>query len=211
MTGLDRDDEVVVTFAKITEEQPEQPGSEEELFTDVADDAWYADAVRYVYENGMMNGTDDTAFSPDANTTRAMIVTMLYRMEAEPTAQGSGFTDVAAGSYYADAVAWAAENGIVNGVSETSFAPDDSITREQMAAILYRYAQYKGYDVTASGNLSAYTDASQVSGYAAAAMQWANGEGLITGVTGTALDPQGSATRAQVATILMRFCEGIAG
>ena len=211
LTGLDKNDKVVVTFARITDEQPEEPDGNATPFADVSDSAWYAEAVQYVYENGMMNGTDDTAFSPDANTTRAMIVTMLYRMEAEPTAQGSGFTDVAAGSYYADAVAWAAENGIVNGVSETSFAPDDSITREQMAAILYRYAQYKGYDVSTSGSLGAYTDAAQVSGYAAAAMQWANGEGLITGVTGTTLDPQGSATRAQVATILMRFCEGIAG
>ena len=167
--------------------------------------------MQYVYENGMMNGTSATQFSPDATTTRAMIVTMLHRLENEPAAQASSFTDVAAGSYYADAVAWAAANGIVNGVSETSFAPDDSITREQMAAILYRYASYKGYDVTASGSLNAYTDAAQVSSYAAAAMQWANGEGLITGVTGTTLDPQGSATRAQVATILMRFCENIAG
>ena len=208
LTGLDKNDKVVVTFARITDEQPDD---ETMPFTDVADDAWYADAVQYVYENGMMNGTSATQFSPDATTTRAMIVTMLYRMEAEPTAQGSGFTDVAAGSYYADAVAWAAENGIVNGVSETSFAPDDSITREQMAAILYRYASYKGYDVTASGSLNAYADAAQVSSYAATAMQWANGEGLITGVTGTTLDPQGSATRAQVATILMRFCENIAG
>ena len=211
LTGLDKNDKVVVTFARITDEQPEEPDGNATPFADVSDSAWYADAVQYVYENGMMNGTSATQFSPDATTTRAMIVTMLHRLENEPAAQASSFADVAAGSYYADAVAWAAANGIVNGVSETSFAPDDSITREQLAAILYRYASYKGYDVTASGSLNAYADAAQVSSYAAAAMQWANVEGLITGVTGTTLDPQGSATRAQVATILMRFCENIAG
>ena len=179
-------------------------------FHDVPDSSWYADAVQYVYENGMMNGTSETMFSPDETTTRAMIVTILHRLENEPAAASSDFTDVAAGSYYADAVAWTAANGIVNGVNETSFAPDNPITREQLAAILYRYAQYKGYDVTADGSLDAYTDAAQISNYAAAAMQWANAEGLLTGVTATTLNPQGSATRAQVATILMRFAESIA-
>ena len=114
------------------------------------------------------------------------------------------------GSYYTDAVNWAAANSIVNGVSETSFAPDDPITREQMAAILYRYAQFKGYDLTADNDLSAYADASQISAYAAAAMRWANAEGLITGVTSTTLNPKGDATRAEVATILMRFAENTA-
>ena len=179
-------------------------------FHDVPDSSWYADAVQYVYENGMMNGTSETMFSPDETTTRAMIVTILHCLENEPAAASSDFTDVAAGSYYADAVAWTAANGIVNGVNETSFAPDNPITREQLAAILYRYAQYKGYDVTANGSLDAYTDAAQISNYAAAAMQWANAEGLLTGVTTTTLNPQGSATRAQVATILMRFAESIA-
>ena len=213
LTGLDKNDKVVVTFAKVTEEQPGQPGTGEsgkEPFADVADTAWYADAVQYVYENGMMNGTSATAFSPDATTTRAMIVTILYRLEGEPAAEASGFTDVAANAYYADAVAWAQANDIVNGVSATSFAPDNVITREQMAAILYRYAQYKGYDISASNSLNAFADASQISSYAVAAMQWTNGNGLINGVTGTTLAPQGSATRAQVATILMRFCEDVA-
>ena len=158
----------------------------------------------------MMNGTSATQFSPDGTTTRGMIVTILHRLEGEPAAAASSFTDVAAGSYYEDAVNWAAANGIVNGVSETSFAPNTAITREQMAAILYRYAQFKGYDVSTSGSLGGYADASDISAYAATAMQWANGEGLINGVTDTTLDPQGSATRAQVATILMRFCEDIA-
>ena len=139
-----------------------------------------------------------------------MIVTMLYRLENEPTAASAGFTDVAAGQWYTDAVNWAAANNIVNGYGDSQFGPTDTITREQMAAILYRYAQYKGYDVTASANLSAYTDAASVSSYAVSAMQWAVGEGLINGVTNTTLVPGGSATRAQVAAILMRFCENVA-
>ncbi|HIY37963.1 MAG TPA: S-layer homology domain-containing protein [Candidatus Agathobaculum merdigallinarum] len=195
---------VKATFTEITEQPADLP------FGDIASSAWYAEAVRYVYENGMMNGTSANTFSPNATTNRAMIVTILHRLENEPAASASGFMDVAAGSYYADAVAWAAANGIVNGVSETSFAPNAPVTREQLAAILYRYAQLKGYDVTASGSLNGYADASQTSSYAVAAMQWANAEGLISGISSTVLDPQGSATRAQVATILMRFCENIA-
>ncbi len=195
---------VKATFTEITEQPADLP------FGDIASSAWYAEAVRYVYENGMMNGTSANTFSPNATTNRAMIVTILYRLENEPAASASGFTDVAAGSYYADAVAWAAANGVINGVSETSFAPNAPVTREQLAAILCRYAQLKGYDVTASGSLNGYADASQTSSYAVAAMQWANAEGLISGISSTVLDPQGSATRAQVATILMRFCENIA-
>lgn len=179
-------------------------------FTDVSSSAWYADAVRYVYKNGMMNGTSDTEFSPNATTNRAMLVTILHRLENTPSAAASSFTDVVSGSYYADAVNWAAANGIVNGITATSFAPNTAITREQMATILYRYAQYKGYDVSASNNLSAYTDAANISSYATTAMQWANAEGLITGNTTTTLNPTGNATRAEVATILMRFCENIA-
>ena len=210
LTGLDKNDKVIVTFTKVTEEPapaPEIIGS----FEDVPANAWYADAVQYALDNGMMNGVSDTSFAPNSTTTRGMIVTMLHRMEDEPAAAASGFEDVASGAYYADAVDWAAANGIVNGVSDTAFAPDNAITREQMAAILYRYAEYKGYDVFTGGmSLSEYTDASQISAYATTAMQWANENGLITGVTDTTLEPQGSATRAQVATILMRFCEDVA-
>lgn len=179
-------------------------------FTDVSSSAWYADAVRYVYKNGMMNGTSDTEFSPNATTNRAMLVTILHRLENTPSAAASSFTDVVSGSYYADAVNWAAANGIVNGITATNFAPNTAITREQMATILYRYAQYKGYDVSASNNLSAYTDAANISSYATTAMQWVNAEGLITGNTTTTLNPTGNATRAEVATILMRFCENVA-
>lgn len=180
-------------------------------FADVAADAWYADAVQYVYENGMMSGTSETTFSPDLTTTRGMIVTILYRLENEPTVTGTtAFTDVAADQYYANAVAWAAQNGIVSGTTATTFAPNNAITREQMAAILYRYAQFKGYDVSVKADLSVYTDAAQVSTYATDAMAWANGAQLITGTSQAMQTPASNATRAQVATILMRFCENIA-
>ncbi len=199
------DVEIEVSFALIEDEAVKAN------FADVAADAWYADAVQYVYENGMMSGTSQTTFSPDLTTTRGMIVTILYRLENEPTVTGTtAFTDVAADQYYANAVAWAAQNGIVSGIDATTFAPNNAITREQMAAILYRYAQFKGYDVSAKADLSVYTDATQVSTYATDAMAWANGAQLITGTSQATLTPAGNATRAQVATILMRFCENIA-
>ena len=137
-------------------------------------------------------------------------MTILHRLEGQPAAGEAAFSDVPAGQWYTEAVAWAAANSIVNGVSDTTFAPNDPVTREQMAAILYRYAQYKGYDVTASGDLSGYTDAGAIRPYAEAAMAWANGAGLITGVSDTTLQPRGNSTRAQVATILMRFCQKVA-
>ena len=198
---------VDATFTEVVEtpETPDQIGS----FTDVDTDDWFADAVQYMLDNGMMNGVTDTTFGPGTTTTRGMIVTILYRLEGEPDTTASSFTDAASGMYYADAVAWAQANSIVTGITETIFAPDQAITREQMAAILYRYAQYKGYDVTASNDLSSYTDASRISAYATAAMQWANAEGLITGNTSTTINPTGNATRAEVATILMRFCETV--
>ena len=197
---------VSATFTAV-EEVPEQVGS----FTDVDTADWFAEAVQYMLDNKMMNGITDTTFGPDNTTTRGMIVTILYRLEGEPDAAASNFTDVAANMYYADAVAWAQANNIVNGITTTTFGPDNAITREQMAAILYRYAQFKGYDVTASNDLGSYTDASQISAYATTAMQWANAEGLITGNTTTTINPIGNATRAEVATILMRFCENIVG
>jgi hypothetical protein len=197
---------VSAAFTK-SEEKPEQIAG----FTDVLTTDWFADAVQYAVDNGMMNGTSETTFRPNGTTTRGMIVTILYRLEKEPAVDnGAGFADVAADQYYADAVAWASANDIVTGYSEEKFGPDDSITREQFAAILYRYAQYKKIDVTATADLSGYTDAAQISAYAETAMKWANGEGLITGVTDTMLKPAGNATRAQAATILMRFCEEVA-
>lgn len=197
---------VEVSFAEI------EPTPSELPFTDVAADAWYHDAVAYVYDNGMMNGVTENTFAPNATTTRGMIVTMLHRLEGKPGVNYLlPFGDVPEGLWYTEAVRWAASEGIVNGVSDTSYAPDNAITREQMAAILYRYAQYKGYDTSVGGmSLAEYTDADQISSYATTAMQWANENGLITGRTDTTLIPQGTATRAEVATILMRFCEDIA-
>lgn len=179
-------------------------------FGDVKSADWFYNDVKYVYEKGMMAGTAADVFAPNATTTRAMIVTILYRLEGSPAVTGtSAFVDVPAGQWYTDAVNWAAANQIVNGTSATTFAPNDSITREQMAAILYRYAQYKGYDVTKKADLSGYSDNSQVSAYAKDALAWANAAKLINGVTNTTLAPQGNATRAQVSAILHRFCDGV--
>ena len=180
-------------------------------FTDVASGSWYYDSVAYVYEQGLMGGTGEGRFSPDLTTSRAMIVTILYRLEGSPAVSGgASFADVTAGQWYSDGVAWASANGIVTGYSNGSFGPDDTITREQMAAILYRYARYKGYALSAQAALDGYADAAQVSAYAADAMKWAVGSGLITGTSGTTLSPAGSATRAQAAVILARFCQTLA-
>ena len=180
-------------------------------FTDVKTGDWFYEAVQYVYDKGMMTGVSADRFAPASTTTRGMIVTILYRLENEPAVSGgSAFTDVENGAWYADAVAWAAANDIVNGTSATTFAPNSPITREQMATMLYRFAQYKGMDaVTLQENLTGYPDGDQVSDYAIPAMNWAVGQGLIAGMENGTLVPQGSATRAQVATILMRFCENI--
>ena len=181
-------------------------------FIDVAANAWYYDAVAYAYENGLMSGTASNLFSPNATTTRGMIVTMLYRLEGEPRVSGtSTFDDVADGVYYTDAVIWANANGIVTGYDETTFGPNDAITREQMAAILYRYAQYKGYDTTQGGMaIREYADYEKISEYALTALDWAVNAGLVTGTTSSTLTPDSSAVRAQVATIFMRFMEDVA-
>ena len=180
-------------------------------FPDVTEGDWFYDAVRYAYETGLMDGVGDNLFAPNSETTRAQLVTILYRLEGEPEVSGtSGFTDVEAGTWYTDAVAWAAANGIVNGVSETEFAPGKDITREQLATILFRYAEAKGYDVSARADLSAYPDADQIQSYATESVAWAVAEGLIQGFEDNTLRPAGNATRAQIATILMRFCEGVA-
>ena len=165
--------------------------------------------IDYAIRNGMMNGVGGGKFDPHGVTSRAMIVTILWRLEGEPAAADASFTDVADGQWYSEAIDWASANGIVNGYSAAKFGPMDSITREQMAAILYRYADMKGYDMQAGAALN-FADAGSVSSYATAAMQWAVAEGLINGVGDNTLNPQGTATRAQVATILMRFCENVA-
>lgn len=179
------------------------------LFTDVRETDWFYDDVVFAYENGLFSGTTATTFSPYAPMTRAMLVTVLYRLEGEPAVTGrSGFSDVMIGSYYEAAVTWAADNGIVNGTSATTFSPSENVTREQMAAILCRYAQYKQYGTSASASLSAFSDASAVSTYAKAPLSWAVAEKLVNGTDGKLL-PRASATRAQVAAILHRFVENI--
>lgn len=176
-----------------------------EIFTDVPANHWAQAAIQYVYDNGLMTGVSDTAFAPEATTTRAMIVSMLARMENVTSAADAGFTDVAADDWYATAVNWAAANGIVNGISDDTFAPNDPITREQLAAMLMNYAQWKGQDTSARADLSGYSDAPST--WASEAVQWAVAEGLLAGVTDDQLQPHGQATRAQVAAIMQRFLE----
>ena len=189
-----------------------KPASKPEVklpFTDVSTSDWFYDDVAFVYKNGLFSGTDSRSFSPNASMTRAMLVTVLYRLEGEPTVTGrSSFTDVRSGAYYEKSVIWAAANGIVTGTDSTSFSPDAKVTREQLAAILYRYAQYRKLDTDASAKLNSFTDADSVSAYASEALGWAVSEGLINGASGK-LMPKGDATRAQVAAILHRFVKNV--
>lgn len=196
---------VGVSYVKATETPSETK------FNDVSANDWFASAVDYVTGKGMMNGTADNTFSPKANTTRGMVVTVLYRLENQPSTSAASFTDVASGAYYANAVAWANANGIVSGYGSGKFGPNDKVTREQLAAILYRYAQYKKYDVSVGEdtNILSYNDAQSISSYAIPAIQWACGAGVVTGKSGSKLDPKGNATRAEVAAMLMRFCENV--
>lgn len=196
---------VKVTFAPIT--------AGDLPFIDVPAGAWYEDGVRYVYHNGLMAGTSATTFSPDVSTTRGMIATILWRLEGSPQVDcAMAFDDVAANSWYAEAIRWAASEGIVSGYGDGRFGPDDSITREQMAAMLYRYAQNKGYDVSVGEdiNILSYTDFEDLSEYAIPAMQWAVGAGIISGTSESTLGPRGNASRSQVAVILTRYCENVA-
>lgn len=175
-------------------------------FTDVTGH-WAAEAIAWAYENGLMNGTGETTFAPNATLNRAMLATILYRQAGEPAVEGEGvpFTDVALDAWYTDAVIWANKNGIVTGYGNGLFGSSDSITREQLAVMIYRYAKLMKEDTAASGDLSAFTDDGDASDWAAEALSWAYAEGLITGRTATTIAPQGTATRAEVATILMRF------
>lgn len=182
----------------------------ENPFTDVPASHWAHDDITYVYENDLMNGTDGSLFSPESTTTRAQVVTVLYRLAGQPAADWANpFWDVPASAWFHDAVTWAWENDITGGVSSTHFGAGNAVTREQLATFLYRYAQDQGYDTSARADLSGYSDAGLVSSYATEALSWANATGLITGTTATTLSPQGSATRAQVATILSRFCQDV--
>ena len=179
-------------------------------FTDVMEGDWFYDAVVYAYETGLMDGVGDNLFAPNSETTRAQLVTILYRLAGQPAVSGDlPFPDVESGTWYTDAVAWAAQNGIVNGVSDTEFAPGDNITREQLAVILYRYAAYQGYDVSQRADLSGFGDAESISGYAQEALSWAHAQGLVLGFEDDSLRPQGTATRAQIAAVLMRFLAAV--
>ena len=177
-------------------------------FTDVSEKDWFYNDAMFVYKNGLMLGTSKTLFSPHGTVTRGMMATILWRMEGSlaPKDENS-FTDVEAGRWYADAITWTTENGIFAGYSKDKFGPDDPITREQLTAIFYRYADYKGYKLTITGNLDKFEDADKITDYAKMVMQWAVGNGLIKGKSENLLDPQGTATRAEISAMLHRFIE----
>ncbi len=197
---------VTATFVQVEEPAPTEP------FIDVAEGDWFYDAVVYAYQNELMDGVGGNRFAPNSETTRAQLVTILYRLEGQPAVSGDlPFTDVEAGTWYTNAVGWAAQNGIVNGVGDDTFAPGNDLTREQLVTILYRYAESKGYDVSASADLAGYPDGEEIQAYAREAMAWAVAENIIQGMEDDTLKPAGNASRAQIATILMRFCEGVAG
>ena len=192
---------IEVIFGEV---EPEPTVDVSEIFLDVDPDAWYKDAVQFAYDHGLMTGVSATEFAPDVTTTRAMIVSILARLEGVTAADDAGFSDVD-DEWFATAVNWAASVGVVNGFEDNTFRPNDAITREQLAAILCNYAAWKGEDVSARADLSAYSDAAAISSWATDVMRWAVAENLISGVTTDALQPQGAATRAQVAAILQRF------
>ena len=180
-------------------------------FTDVSEKDWFYNDAMFVYKNGLMLGTSKTLFSPHGTVTRGMMATILWRMEGSLAPKGeNSFTDVEAGRWYADAITWTAENGIFAGYSKDKFSPDDPITREQLTAIFYRYADYKGYKLTITGNLDKFEDADKITDYAKMVMQWAVGNGLIKGKSENLLDPQGTATRAEISAMLHRFIEKVA-
>lgn len=178
-------------------------------FTDVKSNDWYYSSVRYAYDNGLFSGVSHDSFGPGDSMDRSMLATVLYSLDGKPAAGKNGFADVADGAWYADAVAWAAEHGIVSGVGGGAFTPGGTITREQLAVMLYRYAQYKGYDVSKTADLSGYADQDKLSDWAAQAVQWACGSGLMAGRSAAQLAPEGTLTRAEAATMLKAFCENV--
>ena len=183
-------------------------------FTDVPETSWYHAAVKYVYENGLMNGASATAFTPRAAASRGMITTILWRLAGSPAAmRGAAFSDVSALSadaYYAGAVAWAAEQGIVSGYDSHTFGPNDPVTREQLAAVLHRFAGFMGYDTAASGSLDRFSDRGNAGAWAVDPLVWAADKGILSGKGEGLLDPKGTASRAETAAMLMRFCQSIA-
>lgn len=194
-------------YGRYTFNEPEPDVDFKNPFTDVAESDWFYDSVMYALQNKLVAGTSETTFSPYEVLTRGTMVTLLYRIEKEPEAPKNPFTDVEAGMWYEDAIAWAAEEGVVLGVGEGLFAPEDPITREQIAVILYKYARLKGEDVSKTASLDAYSDKETVSDWATNAMGWALAQGLIKGTSETTLSPGNNANRAEIVTILMRYLE----
>lgn len=178
-------------------------------FLDLSGSGWYHEYTDYVIEEGLMNGVSATSFAPDGELTRGMLVTILYRMADKPAAASGGvFTDTDSGAWYADAVAWASENKIATGYGDGRFGPDDPITRQELAAILWRFAQYRGYDVRANGTVMPdFTDREQIASWAGEAVSWAYSRGILTGKNSNRLDPTGRATRAEAAAMLTRFAK----
>jgi hypothetical protein len=201
---------VSIEVAFVAETDPDTPAQPQAVFTDVGEADWFYASVEYVKEEGIMNGMSADVFGPDLNTSRAMIVTILYNLEGHPASAGGTFLDVEAPMWYYDAVSWAAQNGIVSGYDNNMFGPDDNMTREQMVTILYNYAKFKGYDVSAAVSLDSFTDSDQIAAWAEVPIAWAVDSGLISGKGNGILDPGGNATRAQAATIMHNFMESIA-
>ena len=187
------------SFVKIIQAAEGQP------FEDVPQGAWFVDAVKYVYQNGLMAGTSATTFSPYANTSRGMIVTVLHGMCGKPVFEGCVFSDVEEGAYYAKATCWASQNQIISGFGQGKFGPDEDVQRDQLAVIMMRYAQYLGLETLERADLSGFADADQISAYAQEAMSWANAVGLLSGKGDGIMDPQGVATRAEVAAMMARL------
>ena len=197
LTGLQPSDKVTVTFEKISE-------SVDLPFTDLAEDAWYSGAVEYVYAHGLMRGMSETVFSPNTSLTRAQAVQILYNLEGQPVVSGAAtFTD--AEHWAKTPIAWAQQTGVVDGYEDNSFRPENPISRQEFAQMMYNYAKYKGYDLTAKGNLDAFPDADKMGAWAEPSLAWANGNKLINGHDDGTLDPGGITIRAQAASILMRF------
>lgn len=202
---------LIVVYASMTSsggaEVDASDGTKQIVFDDVKENDWFYDDVQYVKENGLMTGTDENSFSPNGVTTRGMIVTVLWRNEGSPKANYDGFDDVKSDKYYYQAVSWAYDNEIVSGYDSKTFGAEDDITREQLATIMFRYANFKNYDTTNKEALSKFNDSNKVSDYAVSAFEWALANRIITGTSETTLEPQGNALRSQVAAILRRFSE----
>ena len=203
---------LITGAATLSDKANDKVNAQEQIvtFSDVKKTDWFYEDVKYVRENNLMNGTSDTEFSPTGVTTRGMIVTILWRLEGEPVEKGTEFEDVGKDAYYYKAVAWASNNKIVSGYSETTFGPNDTATREQLATIMYRYASYKKYDISKEADLDQYVDKAQISEYAVKSIRWANANGIISGTSADTISPKDNVQRCQVAAILKRFCNNIA-